>query len=92
MTMNTDRHAVVVHRTSDGINVSCDTLPQPVLPDTSLKIRPAYIGICGSDLEQIYGSVDASFHVTFPHVLGHEWSGVVVEAGLLTARFRPGIG
>ncbi|MEV0755486.1 medium chain dehydrogenase/reductase family protein [Streptosporangium sp. NPDC050280] len=86
----TSRRAVVVHRSDDGLTVSCDLLPVPPMEDAALRVRPEYIGICGSDLEQLSGGMDPSFEVRFPHVLGHEWSGVVVEAGPATSRFRPG--
>lgn len=84
------RRAVVVHRGRTGLVVTCDVLPTPPLGDDELRIRPEYVGICGSDLEQIFGEMDPSFEVRFPHVLGHEWAGVVVEAGPGTSRFRPG--
>jgi L-iditol 2-dehydrogenase len=89
-TAKSHRRAVVVHQNSDGVSVSCDIVPEPELPDAALRIHPAYIGVCGSDLEQLYGSVDPGFKVTFPHILGHEWSGVVIEAGSQTSRFRAG--
>ncbi|MEO3854557.1 zinc-binding dehydrogenase [Acrocarpospora sp. B8E8] len=84
------RRAVVVHRRDGGLTVSCDLLPVPPIEGAALRVRPEYVGICGSDLEQIFGEMDPSFEVTFPHVLGHEWSGVVVAAGPAAARFRPG--
>lgn len=48
------------------------------------EIRPGYVkvevkvsGICGSDIPRVLG--DASHH--YPNVLGHEFSGIVVEVG-----------
>ncbi len=84
------RRAVVVHQGAGGITVSCDLLPTPPLAADAVRVRPDYVGICGSDLEQIFGVMDPGFEVEFPHVLGHEWSGVVVEAGARVSRFRPG--
>lgn len=84
------RRAVVVHRDKSGLHVQCDLLPTPELEASSLRVRPDFVGICGSDLEQIFGSIDASFDVQFPHILGHEWSGTVVESGATTSRFRAG--
>jgi L-iditol 2-dehydrogenase len=84
------RRAVVVHHGDDGLTVSCDLLPTPPLAEDSVRVRPEYVGICGSDLEQIFGPPDASSGVEFPHVLGHEWAGVVVEAGGRASRLRPG--
>src|SRR5216683_256886 len=44
-------------------------------------IRPAYCGVCGTDLELLRGEVDPAF-VRYPLTLGHEWSGTI---GLLAA-------
>jgi 2-desacetyl-2-hydroxyethyl bacteriochlorophyllide A dehydrogenase len=43
-------------------------------------VRPAYCGLCGTDLELLRGEVDAAF-VRYPLTLGHEWSGVVEAVG-----------
>lgn len=43
-------------------------------------VRPAYCGLCGTDLELLSGAVDPAF-VRYPLVLGHEWSGVVAAVG-----------
>lgn len=84
------RRAVVVHRDGSGVHVRCDVLSAPLLRTGEIRVRPDFVGVCGSDLEQIFGSMDASFDVQFPHVLGHEWSGVITETGGGTNRFRVG--
>jgi (R,R)-butanediol dehydrogenase / meso-butanediol dehydrogenase / diacetyl reductase len=57
--------------------------PEPG-PD-ELLIRIKYCGICGTDLHNY------SFGITSPgSVIGHEWAGVVAEAGRKTAGFKPG--
>jgi 2-desacetyl-2-hydroxyethyl bacteriochlorophyllide A dehydrogenase len=43
-------------------------------------IRPAYCGLCGTDLELLRGEVDPAF-VRYPLTLGHEWSGTVESVG-----------
>jgi len=43
-------------------------------------VRPAYCGLCGTDLELLAGEVDPAF-VRYPLVLGHEWSGVIAAIG-----------
>ena len=43
-------------------------------------VRPAYCGVCGTDLELLRGEVDAAF-VRYPLTLGHEWSGVIEAVG-----------
>src|SRR6266536_4256245 len=43
-------------------------------------IRPAYCGVCGTDLELLRGEVDLAF-VRYHLTLGHEWSGTVESVG-----------
>jgi 2-desacetyl-2-hydroxyethyl bacteriochlorophyllide A dehydrogenase len=44
-----------------------------------VKIEVAYVGICGTDLHVVHGTMD--HRVTFPQLIGHEMSGVVAEIG-----------
>lgn len=45
-----------------------------------LVVRPAVVGLCGTDLEIVDGRIDPDY-VRYPIVLGHEWSGRVVDPG-----------
>ena len=79
---STEIGAVIVDRDGTGvIDVSFGTRPRQKPGPGQLLVRPAYVGICGSDLEQLHGGMPESFVINFPHVLGHEWSGTVVETG-----------
>lgn len=83
--------AVIVDRDDAGaIGVGFGTRPRPSPAAGQLLVRPAYVGICGSDLEQLHGGMPESFVISFPHVLGHEWSGEVVETGEGVAGFAVG--
>jgi len=42
-------------------------------------IRPHVVGICGTDLDIIDGSIDPAF-IRYPIVIGHEWAGTVLES------------
>lgn len=53
-------------------------------------VRPAYCGLCGTDLDLLAGEVDPAF-VRYPLVLGHEWSGVVDAVGDGVAELEPGM-
>ena len=53
-------------------------------------VRPAWCGICGTDLELLRGEVDAAF-VRYPLTLGHEWSGVVEAVGEGVTGIEPGM-
>lgn len=53
-------------------------LPKPEKAKDEILIRPLSSGICGTDLEIISSEIDPAF-ISYPVVLGHEWSGEVVE-------------
>jgi len=48
-------------------------------PD-EVVLRPAYCGVCGTDLELLQGDLDPAY-VRYPVTIGHEWSGVVEAVG-----------
>jgi threonine dehydrogenase-like Zn-dependent dehydrogenase len=56
---------------------------------SEVLIEPAFVGVCGSDLEVINGALDPAY-VRYPVVLGHEWSGVVLATGADVERFNEG--
>lgn len=56
-----------------------ETRNAPVRGPEDILIRPIMVGICGTDLDIIDGTIDPEF-VRYPLILGHEWSGVVIEA------------
>ncbi|HUY01254.1 MAG TPA: alcohol dehydrogenase catalytic domain-containing protein [Candidatus Deferrimicrobium sp.] len=54
----------------------CDDFPKPIPAKNEVLIKVRYCGICGSDLEAYqYGKV------LMPLILGHEFSGDVIEKG-----------
>lgn len=81
---------VVVRNEADQISVACESIPLPELLEDSLIVEPAYIGICGSDLDQVFAKTDPSFQVEYPHTLGHEWSGTVKQVGKNISNFDVG--
>jgi 2-desacetyl-2-hydroxyethyl bacteriochlorophyllide A dehydrogenase len=52
-------------------------------------VRPAFCGLCGTDIELRDGLVDPAF-VRYPLTLGHEWSGVVEAVGAGVTGIAPG--
>ncbi|SJZ38173.1 galactitol-1-phosphate 5-dehydrogenase [Pilibacter termitis] len=50
-------------------------LPTPKITKGNIMIEVAYVGICGSDLPRYF---EGGVH-SFPQILGHEFSGKVVE-------------
>ena len=63
-------------------------VPDPQLGPDDVLIAPSYAGICGTDLHIFRGE----FHnrVKYPAVLGHEFGGVVLEAGKNVKGFKRG--
>ncbi|KAI1125998.1 dehydrogenase [Nemania abortiva] len=66
-----------------------DDLPEPTCESGQVKVRPAFVGICGTDLHEYHvqtfvpkhGAPHELTNETAPLVLGHELSGTVVEIG-----------
>lgn len=64
-------------------------IPEPECGDEQIKVKPAFVGICGTDLHEYSSptfipSKDAPHPVTkesMPIVIGHEFSGTVLEIG-----------
>jgi 2-desacetyl-2-hydroxyethyl bacteriochlorophyllide A dehydrogenase len=44
---------------------------------SEILIKPHVVGICGTDLDIIDGTIDPAF-IRYPIVIGHEWAGTVV--------------
>ncbi len=55
-------------------------LPDLVPGPGEVVIRPAWCGLCGTDVELLRGEVDPGY-VRYPLTLGHEWSGTVESVG-----------
>jgi len=70
-------------------DVRIEDIPEPELVDGSVKIAPAFNGLCGSDLSLFFSGplppapTDSEPHAlsgeVLPVVFGHEFSGVVTE-------------
>lgn len=72
---------VLVEKSAGVISVRYAERATPSPGAGELLVLPAYVGICGSDLEQLHDEMPENFPIGFPHTLGHEWSGTVQEVG-----------
>jgi 2-desacetyl-2-hydroxyethyl bacteriochlorophyllide A dehydrogenase len=63
--------ALVVHSPHD---VALHTVAEPILDVDEVLVDPLLVGVCGTDLELIDGSIDPAY-VHYPLILGHEWVG-----------------
>jgi len=79
--------AAQFHGTED---LRVEEVAEPTPGPGQVKLRNAFAGICGSDLHVYYAPEAAGLDVTKPHpvtgatlpqILGHEFSGTVVELG-----------
>ncbi len=77
--------ALVKYEKGPG-NVELREAPEPPCGDEQLKIEVAWCGVCGTDLHVLHDT----FRNYPPVILGHEFSGVVVETGKNTDRSRIG--
>ncbi len=58
--------------------------PMTALPGHVL-VEPDLVGLCGTDLEIIDGSIDPAY-LRYPVALGHEWTGIVTGDSPLAGR------
>jgi L-iditol 2-dehydrogenase len=66
-------------------------VPDPVIKNPGdVKIKMSVAGICGSDIHYYTWGNIGSQVVKYPFTVGHEGSGVIVEAGPEVKHFRPG--
>lgn len=69
-------------------SVELRDLPVPEIGEDDVLLAVKGVGICGSDLHQYYGK--QSWKVNYPVVLGHEFAGIVAQAGKRVVGFKEG--
>lgn len=67
--------ALVVRSPHD---VALDTVLEPTPGGDEVLIAPLLVGVCGTDLELIDGTIDPAY-VRYPLTPGHEWVGRVLD-------------
>ncbi|RYG72188.1 sorbitol dehydrogenase [Lentibacillus lipolyticus] len=67
-------------------NLEIQDKEEPQAGKDQVKIEVKYAGVCGSDIHTYEGH----YKVAAPVTLGHEFAGVVVEAGEGVTAFKPG--
>ena len=77
--------ALVKYASGDG-NVEIREVAEPRCGDSEVKLEIAYCGICGTDLHVLHDT----FRNYPPVILGHEFSGTVVEVGRNVTNARLG--
>ncbi|WP_261163818.1 alcohol dehydrogenase catalytic domain-containing protein [Microbacterium sp. Marseille-Q6965] len=88
--------AALFHAKED---VRVEEVEEPTPGPGQVKLRNGYAGICGSDLHIYYAPDAAGVDMNHPHpltgamppqILGHEFSGTIVEVGDGVEGFAPG--
>lgn len=69
-------------------NVELRDMPEPIPEPDEVKIEVKAAGICGSDIHIYHNNIQLP--VRPPVIIGHEFSGVVVEIGSSVSRWKPG--
>ncbi|MEA3210445.1 MAG: L-iditol 2-dehydrogenase [Chthoniobacter sp.] len=78
----------LVNYSSEPHSVELRELPQPAIGEDDVLLAVEAVGVCGSDLHQYSGK--QSWKVNYPVVLGHEFGGVIMQAGPRVRGFREG--
>jgi len=61
----------------DGTDIIIKEVPKPILKDSQVLIKVKSVGICGTDLAILKGSLPTPT----PLILGHEFTGEIIEVG-----------
>ncbi len=71
----------------DG-EIRCGTTADPEIRESEVLLETGFAGICGTDVHIFHGE----FHdrVAYPAILGHEFGGIVREAGRQVKGYRAG--
>lgn len=77
-----DQLALIVHSPGDvRLDWRAELHPGP----GELLVEPELVGLCGTDLEIIDGTIDPAY-LNYPLALGHEWTGIVAGDHRLAGR------
>jgi len=79
--------AIMKTKPEPGIEVADIPVPEVAADEVLIKVKAA--SICGSDLG-IYKYTSAYSQMTLPVVMGHEFSGEIVETGKVVNGFNDG--
>jgi L-iditol 2-dehydrogenase len=77
--------ALVKHARGPG-NVEILDVPEPPCPDNQVRVEIAFCGVCGTDIHVL----NDTFRNFPPVILGHEFSGTVIEVGCKVTGVRVG--
>jgi len=82
------KSAAVVNYAPKKGAVEIREMSKPLIGEEDVLLEVAYVGVCGSDIHQ--WTNDHSWEVNYPIVLGHEFSGQIVETGSSVKGWKEG--
>ncbi len=82
------KSAAVVNFGPEKGSVEIREIEQPDIGDEDVLLEVANVGVCGSDLHQ--WTSDHSWPVNYPVVLGHEFSGKIMDTGSRVTGWKAG--
>ncbi|XP_066970378.1 sorbitol dehydrogenase-like [Macrobrachium rosenbergii] len=78
---------VVLHGIGD---LRIEREPVPEVEPHEVLLKMSTVGLCGSDLSNVYKGYAGDHKATFPLSIGHEASGVVTKCGSAVKHLKPG--
>src|SRR6266478_6525119 len=78
----------VVNYAPEPNSVEIREVPVPEIGDNDVLLAVQAVGVCGTDIHLAYGQ--NSGKIKYPVILGHEFAGVIVQAGKNVRGFNEG--
>lgn len=73
-------------------DLAVDEVPRPVPSPAEVLVRVRACGLCGTDLKLVSGAFEGRWPPSLPFIIGHEWSGEVVQIGAALEDLPYGVG
>jgi L-iditol 2-dehydrogenase len=78
----------VINYAPEPNSVELREVPVPEIGDNDVLLAVQAVGVCGTDIHLAYGQ--HSGKINYPVILGHEFAGVIVQAGKDVRGFKEG--
>src|SRR6201987_2262251 len=79
----------VVNYASEAHSVELREVPVPEIGDSEVLLAVRAVGVCGKDIHVAYEKHTGG-NINYPVILGHEFAGVIVQAGKNVRGFKEG--
>jgi len=78
----------VVNYAPEPNSVEIREVPVPEIGDNDVLLAVQAVGVCGTDIHLAYGQHTGK--ISYPVILGHEFAGIIVQAGKNVRGFKEG--